>query len=219
MGGRVVSYFECSARDPLWVHVTDEIERRRYQDKPKPGKKPVAIITSERLDDLSSAIHAKGDELIGQITGRTGSSHGAAHVDVFGRSASAIFKAGLEDGTDLVWHVSASEIGRTGEIEVGVEGPWIDSHDAFWVKEHADRSNAVVIGGEHYRIQPDSRPGTPGYCLGYGGALFRIRRHGSDEVIETRNLWHQGTVPPSWRDRLPDDAEFVKTEAPVRVTL
>lgn len=97
-------------------------------------------------------------------------------------------------------------------IEVSVDGPWVDSRDSFWLGELADRSHAVVIGGEHYRIRPDL-PERDRDCAGFAGRLHRIRFYSDPrKIIETRNLWHQGTIPPAFRDRLPDDAEFVREQ-------
>ena len=44
--------------------------------------------------------------------------------------------------------------------------------------------------------------------LGYGGRHFTIRTS-NGEVIETNNLWCNGTVPPEFKDQLPDNATFV----------
>ena len=70
----------------------------------------------------------------------------------------------------------------------------------------------MVIGHTHYRILPD-RSAHDRDLAGHGGRLFRIRRLGSSEVIETRNLWYQGVIPPKWREQMPDDAEFVTADS------
>lgn len=64
----------------------------------------------------------------------------------------------------------------------------------------------VVVGGYHYVISPDGR--TDCGTLGHGGAEFVIRFNDGREVV-THNLWAQGRVPPHFRDRLPDNGEFV----------
>ena len=44
---------------------------------------------------------------------------------------------------------------------------------------------------------------------GYGGKGIKIKLH-TGEIIVTNNLWHNGEVPKEFRDRLPDNAEFIK---------
>lgn len=57
------------------------------------------------------------------------------------------------------------------------------------------------------------------YCLGgeggFGGRKFSIKRVDSGKVIETNKLWSQGEIPTHFRDRLPDNAEFLKIPEPV----
>lgn len=79
--------------------------------------------------------------------------------------------------------------------------------NAHWNNQLKDRTRAVVIKGEHYRIGDAPYP-QRGY--GFGGSEFTIKMKDTGEVIKTRDLWHQGTVPPEYRDRLPDSASFVK---------
>jgi hypothetical protein len=47
---------------------------------------------------------------------------------------------------------------------------------------------------------------------GHGGSLFRIKRFDSDDIIPTRNLWHQGEIPEHWRERIPNNAIFIRNE-------
>ena len=44
---------------------------------------------------------------------------------------------------------------------------------------------------------------------GYGGRGIKIKLQ-TGEIIVTNNLWHNGKVPKEFRDRLPDNAEFIK---------
>ena len=91
------------------------------------------------------------------------------------------------------------------------DNPWLDSHDAYWQSQSDDRAGAVVVDTEHYRVGPvvDYRDGA-----GFGGQLFRLRDIATGEITETRNLWHQGTIPPAWRDRLPSTHEFLPVDGP-----
>lgn len=79
-------------------------------------------------------------------------------------------------------------------------------HWIGYVRTVADRTHAIV-GGYHYVISPDRQTGLG--TLGHGGARFDIQFHDGREVV-THNLWAQGKVPARFRDRLPDNAVFVK---------
>jgi len=77
---------------------------------------------------------------------------------------------------------------------------------AFWAEKVAirDRADVVRAGGQHYMIgeaTPDMKP----RHKGYGGERFEVRFF-DGRVVETDNLWHQGTIPSHFRDRLPDNA-------------
>jgi hypothetical protein len=66
-----------------------------------------------------------------------------------------------------------------------------------------------VINGNRYQVLPDAQ-GMLGF-KGFGGRAFRIKRWSDGTIIETRNLWHQGTVPEYFKDQIPNNAEFVNT--------
>ncbi|MEV4748997.1 hypothetical protein AB0K21_21685 [Streptosporangium sp. NPDC049248] len=67
-----------------------------------------------------------------------------------------------------------------------------------------DPAKRVVVNGEHYLICGDETGG----FRGYGGRRFDIEFF-DGRTATTRNLWCQGTIPPRWRDRYPDNARFV----------
>jgi hypothetical protein len=79
----------------------------------------------------------------------------------------------------------------------------------FWDDQLADRSNAVVIGSVHYRIGKHIANIKPS-LLGFGGRHSTIRMIDTGEIIETNDLWHQGTVPEEYRELMPNNAEFVQ---------
>lgn len=87
-----------------------------------------------------------------------------------------------------------------------------DSHDDFWgpggLRDRDDPARRVVIDGQHYLLG-EERPGQTGD--GFGGARFDIEFRDGRRVT-TRNLWHQGAIPPRWRWRYPDNARFVQVE-------
>jgi hypothetical protein len=78
---------------------------------------------------------------------------------------------------------------------------WLD-----WIPKK-DNPSIVRIKGSHYWIEPDKPKNTS--FLGFGGAAFRIKFN-DGRIITTHNLWHQGTIPERFRERLPDNAVFIK---------
>ena len=78
----------------------------------------------------------------------------------------------------------------------------------FWREKVADYTkNDVVVAGHFYRLL-NADPAA-GRMLGHGGSKFFCRRLGETEIKEFNNVWHCGEVPPQYRDRLVDTAEFV----------
>lgn len=61
------------------------------------------------------------------------------------------------------------------------------------------------MDGEHYLICDEK--GSRGF-RGFGGHRFDIEFFDGRRV-STTNLMHQGTVPAKWRERFPDNAQFV----------
>ena len=73
---------------------------------------------------------------------------------------------------------------------------------SFWEdKVIHSPSNRAIIDGHHYVA-------SSGNGGGMGGRKFKIKFNDGRE-IETTNLWSQGDIPKHFRDRLPDDAEFM----------
>lgn len=84
---------------------------------------------------------------------------------------------------------------------------WLDlirvSGDKQWAR----------IGGNHYQLHDYGRPvsGGDSRFKGSAGRCFTVRFTDAREPaeIETRDLWCQGRIPERFRDRLPDNAEWV----------
>lgn len=72
----------------------------------------------------------------------------------------------------------------------------------FW--EKALDGNEIVINKECYHVGPEEGPS---FFRGFGGARFKIRMN-DGKVIETTNLWNQGTIPDHFYKG--DNAVFVK---------
>lgn len=78
----------------------------------------------------------------------------------------------------------------------------------FWREKVETRTkDHVCVEGHFYRLgnanPADSR------MLGHGGRKFYVRRHGEKEIKVFNDVWHAGEIPPAFRDRLKDDAEFL----------
>lgn len=90
----------------------------------------------------------------------------------------------------------------------------IDQNLCFHCLLWQDRSNEnepkrLIIEGEVYS-DGGNQPRGSSNQLGFGGRVFKIERDGL--VWSTNNLWYGGVVPEEWRERLPDNAKFVKEE-------
>lgn len=81
----------------------------------------------------------------------------------------------------------------------------------FWnekVEWKETRKDVIVrVNGVHYTIDHDES-GDPSW-RGHGGAKFNIKFFDGREVTTT-NLWCQGSIPEAFREKLPDNAEFIK---------
>ncbi len=80
-------------------------------------------------------------------------------------------------------------------------------HINFWneLADIKDDPHVVRVDGVHYYIGNETQRGT----RGFGGAKFHIKFFDGREVITT-NLWHNGTIPESHKELLPDNAIFLK---------
>lgn len=66
-------------------------------------------------------------------------------------------------------------------------------------------SRSVRVKGVHYWIGPQTTAHPS--VRGFGGASWTIRFH-DGRVVQTTNLWCQGTISDHYRERLPDNAVF-----------
>lgn len=84
----------------------------------------------------------------------------------------------------------------------------------FWTNMVAGLGpHSVIVEGRSYEIAPD-RPdilARGGQGLGHGGAAFEIAFNDGRTVV-SRNLWAQGEIPAHFRERMPDNARFVRRE-------
>lgn len=83
-------------------------------------------------------------------------------------------------------------------------------HINFWneIVDDKDNPNRVRVNGKAYYIGNEKDKSS---FRGFGGARFHIKFLDGREVIST-NLWHNGEIPEDFRDRLSDNAVFVKDD-------
>jgi hypothetical protein len=126
------------------------------------------------------------------------------------------------DGMWDYWHVTATFDGRRHRTSERLKITFTRTYNAsewFWdpivaeleAERTSGRRKTVVINHHCYAIAPDSSQ--PGSGDGFGGRRHDIEWLDDDgqptgEVTVTRNLWARGIVPPTYRDRLRDNARW-----------
>lgn len=92
----------------------------------------------------------------------------------------------------------------------------------YWVNliRKTEAGDRVIVGGVHF-IAGDWNPQRPtnGKFAGFAGRKFVVRftdGPNKGKTLTTYNLWHQGPIPERFRDRLPDNAEFVENTSAVQ---
>lgn len=75
----------------------------------------------------------------------------------------------------------------------------------YWDLIVKEKSEHVIIDGNCYYIGPEHAKG----FRGYSGRRFHIHFFDGREDVITTNLWDNGKIPDSHRDRLPDTAKFI----------
>ncbi|TMR92836.1 hypothetical protein [Nonomuraea basaltis] len=131
-------------------------------------------------------------------TGGTGRSVGKFTQVGDTSTMSTTFTVTQPDGADKVY-----------DITVTVEESR-DDHDRLWGPggraDQTDPGRRVVIDANLYLIG-DGR-GSHGF-RGFGGHRFDIEFFDGRRVTTT-DLWHQGVIPPKWRERYPNNARVVQ---------
>lgn len=133
-----------------------------------------------------------------------------------------IYSVAQGDGSSVIYRIEGHKnvpphkTGLSDKVEIRVE-TWLDNHNRFWQdildrrEKNLDRRVSVVIDNEHYMIGPETED--PKEFRGFGGREFVIELLTLDgqvlQTVHTTNLWAQGTIPPAWRDRFPNNARFV----------
>lgn len=85
-------------------------------------------------------------------------------------------------------------------------------HSCNHFRELCKSKNGIRVNGGHY-LDGGQRGGNTTWN-GFGGRIFRVRMFDGRE-FETNNMWFQGNIPQHFRERLPDNAEFIEGHGPV----
>ena len=84
----------------------------------------------------------------------------------------------------------------------------------YWINYvilEADQPNDRIplrAKGSHYVAVMDN---SAGGFKGFGGARF-IFEHVDGRVIFCNNVWHQGNIPDTFKERLPDNGRFLSND-------
>lgn len=95
-------------------------------------------------------------------------------------------------------------------IEITVKAQWQSCDEDYWeriIVEHTDPYKRVVMQHEHWVIGNRVSWRDRGMA-GYGGREWTVFFY-DGITVHTNNLWHQGVIPPMFRDRLPDNCVLV----------
>ncbi|MDH2424851.1 hypothetical protein [Sphaerisporangium sp. TRM90804] len=132
------------------------------------------------------------------------------------RTAGEFTKDGATTHVTSVYTVSQPDGGSKAYAITVTVSEGREDHDDYWgpggFRDRDDPTRRVVIDGEHYLIGDGTGP-----SRGFGGRRFDVEFF-DGRTVATRDLWHQGVIPPKWRDRYPDNARFVKPEQAAEVT-
>lgn len=83
-------------------------------------------------------------------------------------------------------------------------------HKAYWLErvKNVKSPTQLVIRGDMYQI---AREDDASDFRGFGGFPHYIKFF-DGRVVKTTNLWANGKVPEEYRDKLPDNAEFISQD-------
>lgn len=82
----------------------------------------------------------------------------------------------------------------------------------FWLAL-VDCKKAIRVDGCHYQ-DGGKTSGNRTDFNGFGGRVFHVLMNDGSGFI-TNNMWYQGEIPERFRQKLPDNAVFLKGEGPV----
>lgn len=77
----------------------------------------------------------------------------------------------------------------------------------FWESLKHDSHRPIIVDGTHY--QDGGKKSGPAVWKGHAGCKFTIQFLETGEILETDNLWCQGTIPTRFRKEMPNNAIFI----------
>lgn len=111
--------------------------------------------------------------------------------------------------------VTCKECGKVEELHWGTYNELLKAqslcfscdHWMHYIENDPSNPNAVIIEGNHYIVCNEAAGGRS--TSGFGGEKFIIEKIDGERIVTT-NLWHQGRIPERFRDRLIDNARFIR---------
>lgn len=81
----------------------------------------------------------------------------------------------------------------------------------YWTEKLGLENTSVRVKGNHYQFGTPILADRTTYrgMLGFNGHIWKVKFFDDRPQIITNNLWHQGKIPDEFKDKLPDNAEFV----------
>lgn len=166
-------------------------------------------VHTERFRELHDLGVAKAKEIELASAGNHGSSLHYGMPTADGRGVVVLLKIFEADGSVTMHVIEVHEGVARREPSVKAEA-FTSSMDEHWAPRAAELDGGdprIVIVGHHFYSVGD--PAMRG-ARGFGGRKFVIRMLATGQIRETTNLWSGGVIPPAWRERMPDNAEFVE---------
>jgi hypothetical protein len=108
---------------------------------------------------------------------------------------------------DGKWEFKGGRVYRSHEDASAAAVDEVNEAKKFWAMQLQNRSNAVVVGGVHYRL--GSRGANVRADLrGSSGRTFHLRNLETGEMVTCSDLWFQGVIPDFARPAFADTHEF-----------
>ena len=87
----------------------------------------------------------------------------------------------------------------------------------FWEEkvEQLKTKQVVIVDGHYYVVGPNKEPSK---FNGFGGRWFAYKLLAfPDKTFSTCDMWHAGTIPTHFRDKLKDNAEWIDDKKWIKV--
>jgi len=80
-----------------------------------------------------------------------------------------------------------------------------------WCRHKANPDTSFIVKGTAYMVCAEPEEGKRPIFQGFGGSKFDIYPHSGGHIV-SHNVWCQGDVPDRFKDRLPNNAAFIKPD-------